>query len=211
VAETSKETPPVSTVLVYASDRTVRAQVRAALGRKIASDLPEIRIVEAATQPAVIKAADAGGIDLLVLDGEARPGGMGVCRQLKDEVYDCPPIMIITGRADDAWLATWSRAEAAVPHPIDPLTLPGVVGLDHRGLCRGLDDPDLRQVGGDLAAQSGSDLGPYGPVACVNQDGRDAWGFFACLSHVRIVSRSCRRSVSNRPRPLCPTVMPYTV
>jgi hypothetical protein len=35
--------------------------------------------------------------------------------------------MIITGRADDAWLATWSRAEAAVPHPIDPLTLPGVV------------------------------------------------------------------------------------
>jgi DNA-binding response OmpR family regulator len=127
VAETSKETPPVSTVLVYASDRTVRAQVRAALGRKIASDLPEIRIVEAATQPAVIKAADAGGIDLLVLDGEARPGGMGVCRQLKDEVYDCPPIMIITGRADDAWLATWSRAEAAVPHPIDPLTLPGVV------------------------------------------------------------------------------------
>ncbi|MBO0812618.1 MAG: hypothetical protein J2P23_11325 [Microlunatus sp.] len=125
---TSEQTPArVATVLVYASDRTVRAQVRAALGRKVASDLPEIRIVEAATQPAVIKAADAGGIDLLLLDGEARPGGMGVCRQLKDEVYNCPPVLIITGRPDDAWLATWSRADAAVPHPIDPVTLPTAV------------------------------------------------------------------------------------
>jgi DNA-binding response OmpR family regulator len=84
-------------------------------------------VVEAATQPAVLKAADQGGIDLLVLDGEARPGGMGLCRQLKDEIFNCPPVLLITGRADDAWLATWSRADAAVPHPIDPIALPGVV------------------------------------------------------------------------------------
>jgi len=30
---------------------------------------------------------------------------------------------VITGRAQDAWLATWSRAEAAVPHPIEPMHL----------------------------------------------------------------------------------------
>jgi DNA-binding response OmpR family regulator len=125
---TSEQTSaPVATILVYATDRTVRAQVRAALGRKVASDLPEIRIVEAATQPAVIKAADGGGIDLMLLDGEARPGGMGVCRQLKDEIYNCPPVLIIAGRPDDAWLATWSRADGVVPHPIEPVTLPGVV------------------------------------------------------------------------------------
>lgn len=125
---TSEQTPDrVVTILVYASDRTVRAQVRAALGRKVASDLPGIRIVEAATQAAVMKAADGGGIDLMLLDGEARPGGMGVCRQLKDEIYNCPPVAIIAGRADDAWLATWSRADAVVPHPIDPVTLPGAV------------------------------------------------------------------------------------
>lgn len=125
---TSEQSPDrVATILVYATDRTVRAQVRAALGRRVAADLPDIRIVEAATQAAVIKAADGGGIDLLVLDGEARPGGMGVCRQLKDEVYNCPPVLIITGRADDAWLATWSRADAAAPHPIDPVALPGTV------------------------------------------------------------------------------------
>ncbi|QDP97646.1 hypothetical protein FOE78_18570 [Microlunatus elymi] len=117
----------VATVLVYASDRTIRAQVRAALGRRVAADLPDVRIVEAATQPAVMKAADAGGIDLFVLDGEARPGGMGVCRQLKDETFNCPPVLILAGRPDDAWLATWSRAEAVAPHPIEPVTLPTVV------------------------------------------------------------------------------------
>jgi hypothetical protein len=37
---------------------------------------------------------------------------------------------VLTGRADDAWLANWSRAEAAVPHPIDPIRLgEAVVGL----------------------------------------------------------------------------------
>ncbi len=36
---------------------------------------------------------------------------------------NCPPIVVLTGRADDAWLAKWSRASAAVPHPIDPIQL----------------------------------------------------------------------------------------
>ena len=79
---------------------------------------------------ALISAMDAGGIDLAILDGEAVPGGMGLCRQLKDEILRCPPMLVIIGRADDAWLATWSRAEAAVPHPIDPIQLAeAVIGL----------------------------------------------------------------------------------
>ncbi len=48
---------------------------------------------------------------------------MGIAKQLKDEIADCPPILVLTGRPDDAWLANWSRAEAAVPHPIDPIRL----------------------------------------------------------------------------------------
>ena len=66
---------------------------------------------------------DAGGIDLAILDGEAVPGGMGLCRQLKDEILRCPPILVLIGRPDDAWLATWSRADGAVSHPIDPIRL----------------------------------------------------------------------------------------
>ena len=71
---------------------------------------------------------------LVILDGEASPvGGMGIAKQLKDEITDCPPVLVLTGRADDAWLANWSRAEAAVPHPIDPIRLgEAVVGLLRR-------------------------------------------------------------------------------
>ncbi|HSU37680.1 MAG TPA: hypothetical protein VLJ88_18660 [Propionibacteriaceae bacterium] len=119
--------PEELTILLYSSNRRTRTDVRLALGHKVASDLPPVRVVEVATQPAVLTAMDAGGIDLAILDGEAVPGGMGLGRQLKDEVVRCPPILVLTGRADDAWLATWSRADGVVPHPIDPIRLPAVV------------------------------------------------------------------------------------
>jgi DNA-binding response OmpR family regulator len=127
--------PPaqVATILLYASDRLTRENVRLALGRRVARDVPEVRVVEVATQAAVVSAVDGGGIDLAILDGEAVPGGMGLCRQLKDEVFDCPPVLVLTGRRDDAWLATWSRADGVVGHPIDPVRLPEVVA----GLLRG--------------------------------------------------------------------------
>jgi DNA-binding response OmpR family regulator len=111
-------------VLVYSDDRTTRDAVRFALGKRPAMDLPELEYVECATEPAVITTMDAGGIDLGILDGEAVPaGGMGIARQLKDEIYRCPPLLVLTGRPQDAWLATWSRADAAVPHPLDPVRL----------------------------------------------------------------------------------------
>ncbi|MFP5283020.1 MAG: hypothetical protein ACLGIF_06190 [Actinomycetes bacterium] len=125
--------PEVLTLLLYASDRTVREHVRLCLGRRLAPDLPEVRVVEVATQPAVIAALDAGGVDLAILDGEAVPGGMGLCRQLKDEIAGCPPVLVLAGRRDDAWLATWSRADGVVAHPVDPLQLPGVVAALLRG------------------------------------------------------------------------------
>ncbi len=112
------------TVLVYSDDHTVRSQVRLALGRRPAADLPPFEYVECATEPIVIRRMDEGGIDLAILDGEAVPaGGMGIARQLKDEIYRCPPLLVLIGRRDDAWLATWSRADGVVAHPIDPLAL----------------------------------------------------------------------------------------
>jgi DNA-binding response OmpR family regulator len=118
----------VLTILLYASDRTTRTDVRLALGRKVAADLPPVRVLEVATPAALISAMDAGGIDLAILDGEAVPaGGMGMSRQLKDEILRCPPILLLVGRADDAWLAAWSRADGAVPHPVDPMRLPAAV------------------------------------------------------------------------------------
>ncbi|MBA3310802.1 MAG: response regulator transcription factor [Nocardioidaceae bacterium] len=111
-------------LLVYSDDSNTRAEVMLALGKRPHPDLPAVQYVECATEPVVIATMDAGGIDLAILDGEAVPaGGMGICRQLKDEIFRCPPVLVLTGRLEDRWLATWSRAEAAVSHPIDPLEL----------------------------------------------------------------------------------------
>ena len=119
---------PTVKVLVYSDDVNTRSQVILALGPRPHPDLPKVEYVEVATEPMVIEHMDGGAIDLAILDGEAVPaGGMGIARQLKDEIFRCPPVVVLTGRVEDAWLATWSRAEAAVPHPIDPLRLADVV------------------------------------------------------------------------------------
>lgn len=111
-------------VLVYSDDATVRQAVMLALGTRPSPELPKIDFIECATEPVVIRQMDSGTIDLAILDGEAAPaGGMGICRQLKDEIFNCPPVVVLTGRPADGWLATWSRAEAAVPQPIDPVVL----------------------------------------------------------------------------------------
>jgi DNA-binding response OmpR family regulator len=111
-------------VVVYSHDADTRARVRLAIGRRPAPDVPEAEVIDVATHAALIRLLDAGGADVMVLDGEAQPsGGMGVCRQAKDEIYNCPPVLLIIGRADDGWLATWSRADAVVSHPIDPAAL----------------------------------------------------------------------------------------
>ena len=108
------------TVLLYADDPAVRDSVRTAVGRRPANDLGRIEWIECATGPEVLKHVDAGGIDVCVFDGEAWPtGGLGLAKQLKDELPDCPHILVIIARRDDAWLATWSQADAVVSHPID--------------------------------------------------------------------------------------------
>lgn len=112
-------------IVVYADDSTIREAVVNALGSRVASDLPEHAIHQFATGAALRAFIDSGAdIDLFILDGEAAPeGGLGIARQLKDEVFNCAPVLVITGRKEDAWLAAWSLAEASVVHPIDPFTL----------------------------------------------------------------------------------------
>lgn len=112
-------------IAIYSDDSTVRESIKTALGKRVSKELPENEIKEFATAAALRLFVDSKkDIDLFILDGEAVPeGGMGVARQLKDEVFNCPPVLLVTGRAQDKWLATWSRAEATVTHPIDPFTL----------------------------------------------------------------------------------------
>jgi DNA-binding response OmpR family regulator len=124
MAETKKQ------IIIYSDDSSVRSSIVSALGVRAAKDLPEHELHEFATGSALRAYVDAknlaGGFraDLFILDGEAaQEGGMGMARQLKDEVFNCPPVLVITGRKEDKWLAAWSLAEASVVHPIDPFTL----------------------------------------------------------------------------------------
>ena len=111
-------------VLVYSDDRNVRQQVLSSVGRRPDPQLAPVEFTECATEPMVISQASAKKFDLLILDGEAVPaGGMGIARQLKDELFGCPPILVLIGRPQDAWLATWSRADAVVPHPLEPIAV----------------------------------------------------------------------------------------
>ena len=103
----------------------MRQTIIAALGQKVAKDLPSHEVLEFATGPALRQYLDGKGkADLFILDGEAAPeGGMGIARQLKDEIFNCPPVLLIVARAQDNWLASWSRAEDVLMHPVDPFTL----------------------------------------------------------------------------------------
>ena len=108
-------------IVLYSDDSTVRAAVKSALGRSLSPEMGEHQIREFATADALrlyvdgVKPDSTNPIDVFILDGEAAPeGGMGVARQLKDEVFNCPPVLLLVARKEDAWLAAWSRAEASV-------------------------------------------------------------------------------------------------
>jgi len=119
------------TVLVYSDNAALRDTVRTAVGRRPSQELGRIEYVEAGDLAAVLAAVDAGGVDVLVLDGEARPtGGFGIAKQLKDELEDCPPTLLLVARPGDAWLASWALADAVQPLPVDaPALCEAVVEL----------------------------------------------------------------------------------
>jgi DNA-binding response OmpR family regulator len=128
-----------STVIVFSHDPAVREQVRSAVGRRPAADLGRVDWIECATGAEVVARIDAGGVDVAILDGEAQPtGGMGISRQLKYEIEDCPALCVLLGRRDDRWLATWSLADAVIDRPIDPVAAAETVAQLLRDRARGV-------------------------------------------------------------------------
>ncbi|MEO3939076.1 hypothetical protein V3N99_20335 [Dermatophilaceae bacterium Soc4.6] len=111
-------------VLLFSNDVATRDAVRLGVGKRPSKDVEISSWREVATPAAAVAAVEAGGLDVLVLDGESSPiGGLGLCKQLKNEVFDCPPVLVLLGRPQDGWLAAWSQADLAVPHPLDPVAL----------------------------------------------------------------------------------------
>ena len=107
-------------VVIYSHDPAVRDAVRTAVGRRPAADLGLIEFIEVSTGSRLLEVIDAGGTDLVILDGESQPtGGLGLAKQLKDEIDDCPPTLVLVARKDDIWLANWSLADAVLAYPLD--------------------------------------------------------------------------------------------
>jgi CheY-like chemotaxis protein len=122
------DTAVPASVLVYSHRSDIRDAVRTAVGRRPAADVGPLTWIECATGDEVVAAVDRGGIDLCIVDGEAQPmGGLAVARQLDEEVADRPAVCVLIARQPDRWLAHWSRADATLPLPVDPLSAPAVV------------------------------------------------------------------------------------
>lgn len=109
-------------MLLYSDRPEVRERMRSAIGHRPAADL-QVQFVEAASYDECVRLVDTYEIDLLLLDGEAQPaGGMGVARQVRDELDDVPLICVVIARAADRWLAAYCQADATLVHPLDPFT-----------------------------------------------------------------------------------------
>lgn len=120
---------PRFSILLYSNDAAVRDTMRLALGRRPAPDLGSVRFIEASNAHEVMSTIDAGGVDVLLLDGEAWPtGGMAIARQVRDEIADPPATCVILARKVDAWLATWSQADAYIAHPLNPVETAHTIG-----------------------------------------------------------------------------------
>ena len=125
--------------MLYSNSAEFRALVRTAVGRRPAPDSPRIDWIECATSAAVIEEIDQGQIDVVILDGESQPtGGMGLARQFKYEIDDCPPIIVVVARKQDGWLAHWSLADAVISHPLDPVVAAATVAEQLRARLAGI-------------------------------------------------------------------------
>lgn len=117
-------------LLVFADDSNVREQVINGVGRRPAKGLPLVSWTQCATAEgvrlAIADRAQAGKepFAALVLDAEAKKlGGMGLAHELLTSLDQRPPVVLLTARPQDGWLATWARADAVVPRPLDPMSL----------------------------------------------------------------------------------------
>lgn len=108
-------------VLLFSDNATTRHQVINAVGRRPGPGLPEIAWDETATAAMVIEKVEANQYALIVLDGEAtKEGGMAIAKQLKQEIFHCPPILLLIARPQDTWLAHWSEADDVLEMPLHP-------------------------------------------------------------------------------------------
>ncbi|MDR2378000.1 MAG: response regulator [Bifidobacteriaceae bacterium] len=117
------EVAPVR-ILLYSDNALVRDEVKGNVGETIGADSRPIEWTEVATHEMAVILCLEGRYDLIVMDNEAsRLGGVGLTSQLRSELDWQPTVLLLLARQQDAWLAAWSGADAALLQPVDPLEL----------------------------------------------------------------------------------------
>ena len=107
-------------VLVFSDNSSTRQAVTTGVGFKASKDTAPIEWLEAATSFGVFELVDSHDIAVLVLDGETqKEGGMSVAKELANTRENLPPILMLTARPQDQWLATWAGASRIVSAPFD--------------------------------------------------------------------------------------------
>ena len=119
-------------ILVFSDDKDKRAAVINGIGLRASKDTPRIEWVEAATGFGVRDAFDQQDFDA----ESKKEGGMSVAQDLQETRDGVPPIIFLTARPQDEWLATWAGATATVSDPIDPIILQETVAEVLRGAAR---------------------------------------------------------------------------
>jgi CheY-like chemotaxis protein len=110
-------------ILLYSDNALVRDLVRGAVGDEVGSDRP-VQWTEAATHPVAMDLCARNRYDLVIMDNETtKLGGVGLVREMRSELPWQPTVLLLLAREQDAWLAAWSGADAAVLQPVDPFQL----------------------------------------------------------------------------------------
>jgi DNA-binding response OmpR family regulator len=107
-------------VLVVSRDAHAHAWARGALGS-------DAVIREAGNGLEAIDMARREPVDAVVADETSEPyGAFGLARELK-LLPDPPVVVVLLERAQDTWLAKWSRADRWFVQPVDPFALAAAI------------------------------------------------------------------------------------
>jgi len=116
-------------VLVVAENVTERLRAVTALKLHAEAEVTEAAVGEEGRQ---LLLEDQSAFDVIVVDGDLQPrGGYAILYDLRQQAKlhgtASIPAVVLLGREQDRWLATWCGANAALLKPIDPFELARVV------------------------------------------------------------------------------------